>query len=41
MEGSHVLEKFINGVARDIEDPETHLSVWKRLQAAIIQNGEP
>ena len=39
MEGSHVLEKFINGVARDIEDPETHLSVWKRLQAQIIQNG--
>jgi N-acetylated-alpha-linked acidic dipeptidase len=39
MEGSHVLEKFINGVARDIEDPETHLSVWKRLQAGIIQNG--
>ena len=34
-----MLEKFINGVARDIEDPETHLSVWKRLQAAIIQNG--
>ena len=39
MEGSHVLEKFINGVARDIDDPETHLSVWKRLQAGIIQNG--
>jgi N-acetylated-alpha-linked acidic dipeptidase len=39
MEGSHVLEKFINGVARDIEDPETHLTVWKRLQAAVIQNG--
>jgi len=39
MEGSHVLEKFINGVARDIDDPETHLSVWKRLQAAVIQNG--
>ena len=41
MEGSHVLEKFINGVARDIDDPETHLSVWKRLQAAVIQNGTP
>ena len=39
MEGSHVLEKFINGVARDIDDPETHLSVWKRVQAAVIQNG--
>ena len=41
MEGSHILEKFINGVARDIEDPETHLTVWKRLQAGVIQNGGP
>lgn len=41
MEGSHVLEKFINGVARDIDDPETHLTVWKRLQARVIQNGTP
>ena len=32
MEGSHTLEKFINGVARDIDDPETKLTVWKRLQ---------
>jgi N-acetylated-alpha-linked acidic dipeptidase len=39
MEGSHVLEKFINGVARDVDDPETHLSVWKRAQAYVIQNG--
>jgi len=30
--GSHTLEKFINGVARDIEDPETKISVWKRMQ---------
>ena len=28
--GSHTLEKFMNGVARDIQDPETKLSVWKR-----------
>ena len=39
MEGSHVLEKFINGVARDIDDPETHLSVWKRDQQALIARG--
>jgi N-acetylated-alpha-linked acidic dipeptidase len=32
MSGSHTLEKFINGVARDVKDPETGLSVWKRLQ---------
>jgi N-acetylated-alpha-linked acidic dipeptidase len=32
MGGSHSLEQFINGVARDIDDPETHMSVWKRDQ---------
>jgi N-acetylated-alpha-linked acidic dipeptidase len=32
VEGSHTLEKFINGVARDIQDPETKLTVWKRMQ---------
>ena len=32
VEGSHTLERFINGVARDVEDPETKLPVWKRLQ---------
>ncbi|MFQ5743209.1 MAG: M28 family metallopeptidase [Acidobacteriota bacterium] len=36
MGGSHSLEKFINDVARDIEDPETDLSVWKRRQLADI-----
>jgi N-acetylated-alpha-linked acidic dipeptidase len=30
-EGSHTLEKFINGVARDIQDPEKDISVWQRL----------
>jgi N-acetylated-alpha-linked acidic dipeptidase len=33
MEGSHTLEKFINGVARDIEDPEAKVPVWRRVQA--------
>ncbi|HKT47099.1 MAG TPA: M28 family metallopeptidase [Candidatus Acidoferrales bacterium] len=31
-EGSHTLEKLINDVARDVQDPETKLSVWKRWQ---------
>ncbi len=31
VQGSHSLEHFVNTVARDVEDPETHLSVWKRL----------
>src|SRR5438552_2202282 len=34
--GSHSLEQFINDVARDIEDPETKLSVWKRDQLRAI-----
>jgi N-acetylated-alpha-linked acidic dipeptidase len=32
MGGSHALEQFINSVARDIVDPATQLSVWKRRQ---------
>jgi len=36
--GSHTLEKFINDVSRDIEDPETKLSVWKRRQLRSIAN---
>ena len=30
--GSHTLEKFINAVAHDVQDPEAKMSVWKRLQ---------
>ncbi|HTC66142.1 MAG TPA: M28 family metallopeptidase [Candidatus Acidoferrum sp.] len=30
IEGSHTLEKFGNDVARDISDPETKFSTWKR-----------
>jgi N-acetylated-alpha-linked acidic dipeptidase len=32
IEGSHTLEKFTNEVSRDITDPETRLSAWKRNQ---------
>ena len=32
IDGSHNLEHFINGVERDIPDPETKLTVWKRAQ---------
>ena len=35
-EGSHSLENFINDVARDVQDPETNLSVWKRHQLRAI-----
>jgi N-acetylated-alpha-linked acidic dipeptidase len=38
--GSHSLERFINDVARDITDPETGLTVWKRRQARTILDGD-
>ena len=41
VEGSHTLEKFINGVARDVEDPETKLPVWKRMQLRRMASPAP
>ena len=38
-DGSHSLEHFINDVARDVEDPDTKMSVWKRMQALRIAQG--
>ncbi len=38
--GSHSLERFVNGVAQSVQDPETGLTVWKRSQAAVIRSGE-
>jgi N-acetylated-alpha-linked acidic dipeptidase len=35
--GSHVLEKFINGVMRDITDPETGASVERRARAREME----
>jgi N-acetylated-alpha-linked acidic dipeptidase len=37
-EGAHSLEALVNGVARDVEDPEAGMSVWKRLQLSRIHN---
>jgi N-acetylated-alpha-linked acidic dipeptidase len=39
VEGSHSLEKFVNSVSRDINDPEKNISVWKREQAARLTQG--
>jgi N-acetylated-alpha-linked acidic dipeptidase len=39
LEGSHVLERFLNGVARDITDPETSQSAWLRQQSAQVRWG--
>jgi N-acetylated-alpha-linked acidic dipeptidase len=41
IEGSHSLEKFMNGVALDVEDPESGASSWKRIQASRILRGSP
>ena len=35
-EGSHSLEDFVNEVAKDIQDPETKMSVWKRVRLVDI-----
>jgi N-acetylated-alpha-linked acidic dipeptidase len=35
--GSHTLEKFMNDVAKDVQDPETKLSAWKREQLRAIE----
>src|SRR5580704_996673 len=36
IEGSHTLENFMNGVMKDIQDPETKMTVWKRSQLVGI-----
>jgi N-acetylated-alpha-linked acidic dipeptidase len=40
VEGSHTLEKFSNDIAREISDPETKLTAWKRQQLHEIANGK-
>lgn len=37
--GTHELEQLVNNVAKDVTDPETKTSVWKRQQAALIIRG--
>jgi N-acetylated-alpha-linked acidic dipeptidase len=41
IEGSHSLEKFLNGVAMDVEDPEAGVSSWRRTQASRLLDGTP
>ena len=40
IEGSHTLEKFSNDISREIPDPETKLSTWKRRQLREIANAK-
>jgi N-acetylated-alpha-linked acidic dipeptidase len=35
-EGSHSLENFVNNVMKDIDDPETKMTVWKRRRLTDI-----
>jgi N-acetylated-alpha-linked acidic dipeptidase len=35
--GSHTLEKFVNDIAKDVQDPETKLTAWKRDQLREIE----
>ena len=40
VEGSHSLEHLVNDVARDIQDPETNLSVSRRAQLRRIEEAK-
>ncbi len=40
-EGSHELENFVNAVTKDIEDPETKMTVWKRERLAGMARTSP
>ncbi len=40
MGGSHSLERFINAVAREIQDPEKKIPVWKRDQLKAIADAK-
>src|SRR5580698_750202 len=41
VEGSHSLQSLMNGVAKDVEDPESKVSVFKRQQARVVLHGTP
>jgi N-acetylated-alpha-linked acidic dipeptidase len=41
VEGSHSLQSLMNGVAKDVEDPESKVSVFKRQQARLLLHGTP
>jgi N-acetylated-alpha-linked acidic dipeptidase len=41
VEGSHSLQSLMNRVAKDVEDPESRVSVFKRQQAYFLLHGTP
>jgi len=40
-EGSHTLENFVNDVAKDIQDPETKMTAWKRARLVDLSRATP
>jgi N-acetylated-alpha-linked acidic dipeptidase len=40
-EGSSELENFVNSVTKDIDDPETKMTVWKRQRLVAISRATP
>jgi N-acetylated-alpha-linked acidic dipeptidase len=40
-EGSHSLENFVDSVTKDIDDPETKMSVWKRERLVASARATP
>lgn len=41
VQGSHTLEKWVNGIGRDVIDPEKNISVGERYRALQAVNGPP
>jgi len=41
LEGAHSLERFLNEVVRDVQDPETKVSVLERAKARAAVNAAP
>jgi len=41
VEGSHSLQSLMNDIAKDVEDPESKVSVFKRQQANLLLHGTP
>lgn len=39
--GSHTLEQFVNGIAGDVQDPETRLTVRERLKLSELSEAKP
>ena len=41
VDGSHALQSMMNGVAKDVEDPESKVTVFKRQRARVLLQGTP